>query len=609
MANRCDPHHIEVQISNHGVRLCMTIKLFKGSVFFNFFSPLKGHIIMAQDSSEVTNNQSNYDNIINDPVYEEIKLNEKLNEELKFSETLCDQLKNKYESLGKYYEDLQNNFNSINSILREKQEMKKKIGDLNDHNSKLIKLLVEALEEKNNIIQEKDKKIQVSDNIIQEKDNIIQQKDNIIQEKDNIIQEKEKDKEIQGKDKEIQEKDKEIQGKDNIIQEKDNIIQGKDKEIQEKDNIIQEKDKEIQEKDNIIQEKDKEIQEKDKEIQEKDKEIQETGKEIQEKVKEIQEKNKIIHNKDDEIHELERNCSELGVEAGIKTKFQLPDSVTLKDDIINLQNSLEEYITKCKGSIITEIDIREVQNLLEKYGSQTIVTIDQKPIIKAVLKRHVIEKIFEYASGYFNNPNARDIEVIMYRRCKDIVKLAKDFAEQRDGVDETTEALPIKVRQQICAALGNRGFNNVINKNNQNFLHDFIKRSQFFLNNEINIYRKLNPEKKKEIEDMAGDIIRKTVTLFWFRLNVQEPAADRYWFKNGDKINTNTMEGKWNDDDIDDIDDIVVDFCYFPLIANSSTRQIYTPAKIMHKSKLRYFNYSLFRLSSKLAEYDKLNFN
>ncbi|RGB33482.1 hypothetical protein C1646_761627, partial [Rhizophagus diaphanus] len=164
---------------------------------------------MVQDSSEVTNYQSNYDNIINDPVYEEIKLNEKLNEELKFSETLCDQLKNKYESLGKYCEDLQINFNSINSILREKQEMKKKIGDLNDHNSKLIKLLVEALEEKNNIIQEKDKKIQVSDNIIQEKDNIIQQKDNIIQEKDNIIQEKVNI--IQVKDKDIiQEKDRDI---------------------------------------------------------------------------------------------------------------------------------------------------------------------------------------------------------------------------------------------------------------------------------------------------------------------------------------------------------------------------------------------------------------
>ncbi|PKY39923.1 hypothetical protein RhiirA4_394038, partial [Rhizophagus irregularis] len=81
---------------------------------------------------------------------------------------------------------------------------------------------------------------------------------------------------------------------------------------------------------------------------------------------------------------------------------------------------------------------------------------------------------------------------------------------------------------------------------------------------------------------MAGDIIRKVVTLFWFRLKVQEPVADKFWFKNMDKIDPNTMEGKWEDNDIDNI---VVDICYFPLIANSSTRQIYTPAKVLHMHK------------------------
>ncbi|PKK64399.1 hypothetical protein RhiirC2_103991 [Rhizophagus irregularis] len=167
---------------------------------------------MAQDSSEITNYRSNYDIIINDPLYEEIKLNKKLNEELKFSETLYDQLKNKYESVVKHCEDLQNNFNNINSILREKQELKKKVGDLNDHNAKLIKLLVETLEEKNNVIQEKDKKIQVTDTLIQEKDKFIQKKTKEIEV---IIQLKEEM--VQGKEETIRRKDKEIQEKDNII--------------------------------------------------------------------------------------------------------------------------------------------------------------------------------------------------------------------------------------------------------------------------------------------------------------------------------------------------------------------------------------------------------
>lgn len=45
------------------------------------------------------------------------------------------------------------------------------------------------------------------------------------------------------------------------------------------------------------------------------------------------------------------------------------------------------------------------------------------------------------------------------------------------------------------------------------------------------------------------------------------------------------MEGIWENDEIDNI---VVDICYFPLIAqefyDESKRQIYTPAKIFHKA-------------------------
>jgi hypothetical protein len=79
--------------------------------------------IMEKESSaiDITNYQSSCDIIVNDPLYKEIKLNKKLIEELNFSETLCNQFKN---SLGKYYQDLQNNFNNINNILGEKQKRK-----------------------------------------------------------------------------------------------------------------------------------------------------------------------------------------------------------------------------------------------------------------------------------------------------------------------------------------------------------------------------------------------------------------------------------------------------------------------------------------------------
>ncbi|CAB4437251.1 unnamed protein product [Rhizophagus irregularis] len=455
-----------------------------------------------------------------------------------------------------------------------------------------VKLLRETIDKKKTEIQEKEKECHGKDDIIQGNEEI-----------------------IQGKEVIVQGKDKEIQGKDIIIKGLEGIIQRKDKEIQEKDSIIKgleeiiqkyKEIKKIQEKNYIIQENE-EINI-DNVIHENGGVIQENDTKIQEFAREIQEKDKKIKDLELDNIKLRDEAAKYQCALGAATNFRLPDndknnSVIFTDDIKSLQNSLEEYITKCKGSIITEIDILGVQNLLKKYGSQTIITIDQKPIIKAVLKRHVMEKIFEYAYGYFNNPNTRDIEVIMFRKCKDIVNLAIDFAELRDGVDETTKSFPIKLRQQLYATLGNRGFNHVINKNNHNqkFLHDFIKRNQSFLNKEINKYRKLNPENKKEIkeiEDMAGDIIRKVVTLFWFRLKVQEPVADKFWFKNMDKIDPNTMEGKWEDNDIDNI---VVDICYFPLIANSSTRQIYTPAKVlhMHKNNLTNVDNSSESLSSR----------
>jgi len=172
----------------------------------------------------------------------------------------------------------------------------------------------------------------------------------------------------------------------------------------------------------------------------------------------------------------------------------------------------------------------------------------------------------------------------MHQKAKELMELAEAFAEKRDGDDDTTRVFPIKLRQQIFAALGNRGFNNVVVKNkNLNFPHEFISKYQSILNNEIEKYRKhKDSEKRQEVEDMAGDIIRKVVTLFWFRLKVQEPIAEYCWFNYKDKIDPKCMEGIWDDDEIDNI---VVDICYFPLITNQSTNQIYTPAKIFHIHK------------------------
>ncbi|GBC29227.1 hypothetical protein GLOIN_2v1678875 [Rhizophagus irregularis DAOM 181602=DAOM 197198] len=470
------------------------------------------------------------------------------------------------------FPELNNNIQSLKDKENAIQEKDKEIQEKN-------KLIQEKIQEKDKIVLEKDEIIQGKDNLIQRKDSLIQQKDDLIKMKDKEIQNmQEKYNEIQVVVKKLKEQNKEIQmiqKKDSTIQENDSVIQVEDSIIQRKDSIIQEKDRMIQQKDNKIQGLIKKIQEKDKTIEEKDKTIQEKDKEIRD-----------LELDNDKF---KKEASEYQYHLGAATNFRLSDddknnSVKLKEDIINLRHSLENYITKCKGGV--EVNIPEVQNLLKTYGSQTDITKDQKkPLIRVAIQRHVIEQIIEYAMEYLKDSTGprhkRGLESFMYRKANELIEAAEVFTKERDGVDDTTKVFPTKLRQQIFAALGNRGFNNVvINKNNQNFLHFFIKHYQSILNKEIDKYRNIkDPEKKQETEDMAGDIIRKVVTLFMFRFKVQEPIAECIWFDYKDKIDPSRMEGIWDDEDIDDI---VVDICHFPLIANKSTGQIYTPAKVFH---------------------------
>lgn len=79
----------------------------------------------------------------------------------------------------------------------------------------------------------------------------------------------------------------------------------------------------------------------------------------------------------------------------------------------------------------------------------------------------------------------------MHRRANELIEVTEAFARKRDEIDDTTKALTTKLRQQIFASLGNRRVNNVVNKNNKNFLHDFIEKYQPVLNKEIDKYRKL----------------------------------------------------------------------------------------------------------------------
>ncbi|GBC08035.1 hypothetical protein RclHR1_07890002 [Rhizophagus clarus] len=312
--------------------------------------------------------------------------------------------------------------------------------------------------------------------------------------------------------------------------------------------------------------------------------------------KTLKDKEKEIENLKQKNIELDNKASKYQYALGVATDTRLPDNdennpINLKKDILSLQDSLKDYTT-CKGKI--DINSARIQNLLKEYGSNTIISEkDQnKILIRAVLQRHVIEKIFEYAKEYFDKPdnhqkNTYGTETHIYQKVRELIELTRNFAKNRTEIDDPTKVLPTKIRQQVCAALGNKGFNDMIDNDKKTFPHYFISHFQNNLNIELNRYRRINdPEKKKEIEDMAADIIKRFVTLFWFRFKVQEPILEHIWPKSDDIIDPSYMEGKWDDDEIDNL---VVDICYFPLIAqefnNESKRQIYTKAIIFQKTK------------------------
>ncbi|CAG8669762.1 11341_t:CDS:2 [Funneliformis mosseae] len=359
-----------------------------------------------------------------------------------------------------------------------------------------------------------------------------------------------------------------------------NVYNSEQKVAFEKD--IKNLNDQLQEKSEAFEKQRDKIKKLEKKNEQNNLEITKQKKTFEEQLKSLNKKlqatNETLEEKNNEIKDLEQKNIELKDEAskyqsalGTATNLRLSDndennSVTLKNDILSLQDSLEDYITKCK---------------------------EQKPLIRAVLQRYVIERIIVYAQEYFGNlknhgNRPHGIEANLLARANDLIKLTEYFAKGRTGTDDTTKVLPIKLRQQIFGALGNRGFNDMMINNGKEILpHLFINNYHPILNKDIGRHRIIkDPKKKQEIEDMAAGIIQKVINLFFFRTKTQEPVVEIVWVNPDDKIDPDYIEGKWEDDEIDDF---VVDICYFPIISqefnNESKRHIYTPARIFPKPK------------------------
>ncbi|PKY25578.1 hypothetical protein RhiirB3_528011 [Rhizophagus irregularis] len=293
------------------------------------------------------------------------------------------------------------------------------------------------------------------------------------------------------------------------------------------------------------------------------------------------------------LRELEEKNLKLKEEAskyqsalGVATNIRLGDgdqnhSVKLKQDILKLQTTLENYVTHLKPNM--KINIKKVQELAREYGCINEITAKNpnKLFIKAVLQRKVLDLVCEFSNEFvkFRDGNYK-LESDIDSKAKELLNLIKLFSTTRAGTDGVIDASTVKIRQQVYGILGNRGFNNIIDNDGNMRMHDFIAHFSNELNKMMNQYREINDiNRKKQVDAMAPKLIQDIFKLLWFRINVQEPKLECEFFEN-DMINPNLMKGAWNDDEIDKLR---VDICYFPLIGtklNSSDAKIYTLAKV-----------------------------
>jgi myosin heavy subunit len=306
-----------------------------------------------------------------------------------------------------------------------------------------------------------------------------------------------------------------------------------------------------------------------------------------------------LSNKENDIRDLKQRNINLKSEASryqsalgdvMNVRFDNDDQnnpVQLKQDILSLQRTLESYVTNLKGKI--DINVKEVNVLIKQYGCQREMSQENldKPFIKAVLQRKVIQQIFDFSKNYrkYKNGNIFSLESDIDSKTTELSNMVKKFLETRVGNDEisVSKVAPTKIRQQVYQLLGNRGFSDIITSQGTQ-IHNFIYLSSKNLNEIMNQYRQINDvDKKNEVEKLAQTLIRDVLRIFWFRLMVQEPIPEIKFFESNDKVNPDLMTGRWDDDGFDEI---CVDLCYFPLIGRdlNSNYKVITPSKIISRS-------------------------
>ncbi|CAG8657331.1 4402_t:CDS:1 [Cetraspora pellucida] len=265
----------------------------------------------------------------------------------------------------------------------------------------------------------------------------------------------------------------------------------------------------------------------------------------------------------------------------------------LVDGFKHLQRELFSF-TGVKGSKI-KIHAQAVNELFKEY-KRSITSDDpgMKPILSAVLQRHVFEFIYDEIKHYFENPsidqpgNIPDdlLEANIIKRTEDLISLTSHFSKINPGDDMHTRVLPIKIRQQIYAALGYRGFTNPD--------HPLIQRIVKELLELMDRYRTIeSKEKKDQLSSKAKYIVKQIMNLFYFRIYTQEQPPEFIFYESGEAFDGMSMENIA----LEDSEESDVEFCAFPAVAimvNNSNiyDRVLAKAQVILRPKVNKCNHS-----------------
>ncbi|CAG8542910.1 6196_t:CDS:2 [Funneliformis caledonium] len=255
--------------------------------------------------------------------------------------------------------------------------------------------------------------------------------------------------------------------------------------------------------------------------------------------------------------------------------------VQLTKVITEIVNSLTE-VTTVKGRDIT-IDDDAANELFQKYNCSTRISVKTHAVFANIKKDSpkrssslIVPKSYPQPVVIDQNNN---LEAEIYLSMTQLVGLVNHLAEARTGTDDITKITPIKIRQQIYAVLGTRGFC----KNN----HPFIDQLTTKILDTLSRYRQIkNEERLADLKEHTIKLIREIVHLY-FRLNAQEPVPDfKDFFEAGTPVQNNVMDGAWDDDLIDNLE---VEICSFPLISVKSSKdqskRVLCKAQVVTRSK------------------------